>query len=393
MNPSPLSTGRTVIFKLPFFIKMRYILIIILLVQWGFSSIQKDYFSERDDFDFPMEEPIPLDALCRAYNPALVNLEENAQDFIVTTKQIEIAGYPGAFNPSIIRWENSLLLSFRIRNPISKGTDGIGLVWLDEEFNPISEPQVLSIPYEKQPISKQQDPRLIAIGNHLFLVYNNVIDPIVHPELRRMYYVELIYDGISFSPQKPQAITKYPYQLSYRQEKNWIPFDFNNQLLLSYTIHPHIVFYPLLHTPICELFAETTTTVEWPWGTLRGGTPALKIGDEYLAFFHSCIHLPTLHSNGKNILHYFMGAYTFSAMPPFQLTRLSPHPIIGKTFYSGPAYKTWKPLRVVFPCGYVFDDKYINVVYGKQDFEMWVVQLDKYKFLESLKPLTQVRQM
>lgn len=365
---------------------MRYALIFFFLTTRLFGSIRNDYLQEKDDPNFEIEKPVQLENWFNAYNPALFNLEEGAQDFIISTKKIELPAYPGAFNPSIIRWENSLLLSFRIRNPITKGTDGIGLVWLDEEFNPTSEPQVLSILYENnQPISKQQDPRLIQIGSRLMLIYNNVIDPIAYPELRRMYYVELVYDGAYFHPQTPQAITEYPYQLSYRQEKNWIPFDYENQLFLSYTINPHIVFYPIPDTPTCELFAETKATVNWSWGTLRGGTPALKIGDEYLAFFHSCMNLPSLHSNGKNILHYFMGAYTFSATPPFQLTRLSPHPIIGKTFYSGPAYKTWKPLRVVFPCGYVFDEKYINVVYGKQDFEMWVVQIDKYKLLESLK--------
>jgi predicted GH43/DUF377 family glycosyl hydrolase len=87
------------------------------------------------------------------------------------------------------------------------------------------------------------------------------------------------------------------------------------------------------------------------------------------------------------MLHYFMGAYTFSSTPPFEITSISPDPIIGKTFYTGPAYKTWKPLRVVFPGGFVCYKDSIWVVYGKQDFEVWVVQIDKEKLFKSLKPI------
>lgn len=343
------------------------------------------------------------EVLSNAYNPALLDLEQWAQDFVLETKQIEIPGYPGALNPSIVRWDNSLLLSFRIRDPKTKRTDGIGLIHLDEEFNLIGDPQILSIEYSPPLlVSKQQDPRLVQVGKRLFMVYNNVVDPINHPELRRMYYVELLYDGQLFHPQSPQIITEYPNQITLRSEKNWVPFDYKDQLLLAYSIHPHLILHPIEGTPVCEFykeplgcmnfhdhqnpssFKETKVPIEWPWGILRGGTPALKIGDEYLAFFHSSIYMPSLHSQGKKILHYFMAAYTFSATPPFELTRISPFPIIGKTFYSGPAYKTWKPLRVVFPGGYIMDDKYIHIIYGKQDFEMWVARLDKQKLLDSL---------
>lgn len=353
-----------------------------------FSSIHEDYPFEQTGPQAEIENTTILEEPSDAYNPALFDLEIMAQDFVLQTKQIELPEYPGAFNPSIIRWQDSILLSFRIRDPITKGTDGIGLIWLDEDFNPKGTPQVLSIFYkEKKPISKQQDPRLIQIGESLFLVYNNVIDPINHPELRRMHYVELFYDGNRFHPKIPQVITQYPNQLLHRQEKNWTPFQYCNELFLIYTILPHTIFYPRKETPVCELYTETTQDLFWPWGVLRGGTPALKIEDQYLSFFHSSTHLPSLHSEGKKMLHYFMGAYTFSAEPPFQITQISPHPIIGKTFYTGPAYKTWKPLRVVFPGGFIYDQTSIWIVYGKQDFEMWVVQLDRKKFFESLIPV------
>jgi predicted GH43/DUF377 family glycosyl hydrolase len=77
--------------------------------------------------------------------------------------------------------------------------------------------------------------------------------------------------------------------------------------------------------------------------------------------------MATVQSKGKSVQHYFMGAYTFDRQPPFAITAISPSPIVGKNFYRGPEYKTVKPLRVVFPCGFVFDDRYIWVVYGKNE--------------------------
>ena len=97
--------------------------------------------------------------------------------------------------------------------------------------------------------------------------------------------------------------------------------------------------------------------------------------------------MATVHSQNKEVLHYLMGAYTFAAQPPFNITQISPEPIIGKKFYSGAEYKPyWHPVRAIFPCGFVFDKQYIWVVYGRQDHEMWVVKLDKLKLYASLIP-------
>ena len=97
--------------------------------------------------------------------------------------------------------------------------------------------------------------------------------------------------------------------------------------------------------------------------------------------------MATLHSKGKIIPHYFMGAYTFSANPPFKITRISREPIIGKNFYHGTSYKTWKPLHVVFPGGFVESDGYIWILYGRQDHEIWVAKLDKQKLFDGLIPV------
>ena len=99
--------------------------------------------------------------------------------------------------------------------------------------------------------------------------------------------------------------------------------------------------------------------------------------------------MQTTHSDGKNILHYFLGAYTFSSLLPFEITQMSPEPIIGEHFYKGAKYPPyWHPIQAIFPCGYVSDDNHIWIAYGRQDHECWVVKLDRQGLLQSLIPVT-----
>ncbi len=83
-----------------------------------------------------------------------------------------------------------------------------------------------------------------------------------------------------------------------------------------------------------------------------------------------------------------MGAYTFSASPPFEITKISQEPIVGQNFYDGEYYKPyWVPVRCIFPCGFIIEDLYIYISYGRQDHEIWIAKLDKKALLMSLVPV------
>ncbi len=318
----------------------------------------------------------------------LVDIETMMQDFILETKKIEFSKYPNAFNPSLIRWRGRLLMSFRIYNPINYSTNPFALVWLDESFNPIGEPQVFELPFHNPILpSKQQDPRLIAVGERLFIVYNNILENVTTREIRRMFLAELFYDGENFTASMPECLVNYKDKNDMRYEKNWVPFEYEGELLLSYSLIPHHILRPILGTGACETVEISASNIQWNWGVPRGGTQALFDKDHYLAFFHSWIDLPTVQSNGKKISHYFMGAYTFQAHPPFAITAFSPQPIVAENFYQPPYYKTWKPLRCVFPAGIIIDENYIWISYGRQDHEIWIVKLDKKGLTESLIPV------
>lgn len=317
----------------------------------------------------------------------LIN-EELTQSFVLETKRIEIPNFRGAFNPSIIRWKDYLLLSFRVRDSRLVSTFQIGLVLLDDNFNPINSPQILDV-RSHTPLSprKEQDPRLLYVKGQLYLVYSNDIKELdgIKYETRRVFVARLTHDGEKFVADTPECLFRFEGERENRWEKNWVPFDYNGNLLLAYSVNPHRVFQYLQGTGSCETLASTKGKINWRWGYLRGGTPALQINeDHYLSFFHSSIPLSTVHSNGVEMLHYFMGAYVFKKTPPFSVTHISPEPIVAKNFYAGPAYKTFKPLRVVFPGGFILDDQYIWIAYGRQDHEIWIVKLDKKGLLDSL---------
>lgn len=326
------------------------------------------------------------------------DIESLAQDYVLETKQIFLSDFPEAFNASIVRWQGRLLMCFRILEEGSSfpssainstGLSHIGIVWLDSEFNPISNPQILKFGQTSPTCSNEcraDDARLVTIGDTLYLVYSDNRDKEVTEGGFRVYLVELEVDGDRVEIIHEEPLLKFEDESPQRREKNWVPFDYNGEFLLAYSLNPHKIFLPELGAQSCQTVATTWIENVWPCGELRGGTPAIKIDDEhYLAFFHSSYDLATEHSDGKEKLHYFMGAYLFSATPPFSITHISEEPIVGKNFYHGKKYTPyWKPVCVVFPCGQIVEEDHIWVSYGRQDHEIWICKLDKRKLLDSL---------
>lgn len=328
---------------------------------------------------------------------SLCDLEEGSQKFVLETKQLHIPGFPGAFNPSIVRWRGSLLLSFRDISSAKKKSSGdisgadsqIGLVWLDEQFIPNSPAQLLDTSDGTPIPARAEDARLILVGNSLYVVYSDNREEVVTEGGFRMYIAEVDYDGYKFSLHHHECLANFEGESPRRREKNWVPFDYHGTLLLAYQINPHKILCPQMGTGSCSTVATTKMYHSWQWGDLRGGTSGILIDEQrYLAFFHSSTKMATVHSNGKVINHYFIGAYTYAAEPPFNITHMSPEPIIGKDFYHGKTHTPyWGPVRVVFPCGFITDASSIWMVYGRQDHEIWITKIDRKELLESLIPV------
>jgi predicted GH43/DUF377 family glycosyl hydrolase len=322
--------------------------------------------------------PFDLDTLC--------------QNFVLGTKQIKLSQYPEAFNPSIVRWNGSYLMSFRIIDPDNIVISRIGLVWLDEQFLPRGEPQILETRKKNSKlVPKSEDARLCTVDNRLYIIYNDNEDQNSNDGgIRRMYFSELYFDGESFELVDIQQLDNFDFENKKISEKNWVPFEYNGTLLFAYSLMPHCILWPLEGSGRCQTVETTTSVFDWEWGVLRGGTQAVLVDNEYLGFFHSCNKLASVQSQGKEIYFYYMGAYTYKATPPFFITRMSPEPIVHTSFYNGKGYCNGSHLekKVIFPGGFVVQKDFIWVIYGRDDVEIWIAKLDKTKLYQSLIPVS-----
>lgn len=152
--------------------------------------------------------------------------------------------------------------------------------------------------------------------------------------------------------------------LNSGSEKNWVWFWHENQPHLRYSARPSIVVrFSEDFKPVGEHITQPDLS-GWVWGEVRGGTPPIRVGDEYWTFFHSSTPWTT------KFRQYHMGAYAFEARPPFRLTRISTRPII-----SGSPNDRWaqgKPI-VVFPCGAFLENNRWLVTLGLNDLDCaWI---------------------
>lgn len=303
---------------------------------------------------------------------------------ITATKRIYLPKFPGAYNPAIIKFNDGYLMFFRyLPNRYEYWISYIGVVQLDESFDPISDGELLDTRWAtKGPHSQSEDARVFMHKGKLYLVYNDNME-LENPsvwERRDMYLTEVIYEDGLFSLGVP---LKLVYEAKYRQgpwQKNWSPFIWNETLLFSYTISSHEVVIPDMLTGFCEQCYETKKSFHWPLGELRGGTPAHLVDGEYLAFFHSGVYMSSTASGNQPMWHYYMGAYAFSAQPPFEMTKISQSPLDSPGFYTYSSYSK----RVIYPTGLVREGNHLYVSYGKDDCEMWIATIDLAELKKSM---------
>lgn len=148
------------------------------------------------------------------------------------------------------------------------------------------------------------------------------------------------------------------------KEKNWLWFFHQDQLHLVYSTVPHTVVPFDPHMQAGQPFVTERTNKDWVYGEQRGGTPPVKVGNEYWSFFHSSV--PWINNKRK----YHMGCYAFEAFPPFTITRMTSKPLL-----IGSRYDPWdaKKPACVFPVGSHFKDGMWTVTGGCNDLlSFWI---------------------
>jgi predicted GH43/DUF377 family glycosyl hydrolase len=128
----------------------------------------------------------------------------------------------------------------------------------------------------------------------------------------------------------------------------------------------HLVYWTFPHTIVrwdealrpSEEYITQVWHTGWRHGEPRGGTAPVKVGDEFISFFHSS--MPWRPPKRR----YYMGAYAFQAEPPFTVTAVTPEPLLA-----GSLDDPWgegKPL-VVFPCAALHEDREWTISLGVND--------------------------
>ena len=84
------------------------------------------------------------------------------------------------------------------------------------------------------------------------------------------------------------------------------------------------------------------------------------------------------------VMTYVLGAYTFTAEPPFRVTAMSAWPIVSPDWMESFTYKHTD--IVVFPMTFEHDDVHVNVTYGWDESDGYILTLDKKILFESLRP-------
>jgi predicted GH43/DUF377 family glycosyl hydrolase len=305
-------------------------------------------------------------------------------DFIEEIIQINIPGLEGAYNPSIIDFEDGYLMVFRydsFKKPISKYVEDyfqyIGIIKLDKDFKPASKWQSILG-------DRTYDPRLLKVNNEIFMIYCSARKDDKHSMVSSQLNLCKIKISGDNALVEHNVSLKVPFQKKW--EKNWVPFESEGNLFMEYQISPHIVIQVDTQSGFCSNLdyrggSLCKGRIKWPFGLIRGGTPALVVDNSYLGFFHS-----SLYDSITNTHTYYVGAYTFMQTYPFALEKISFEPFFSYDFYSTPKNEKTSS-NVVFPGGYVIKEDKIFLCYGENDDAIKIMKIDKENLYKNMRVL------
>lgn len=201
-----------------------------------------------------------------------------------------------------------------------------------------------------------EDPRLVVVDNDTFLMIRT--DGSSRPFQMRLSFIK--YDSnVEKLVQLNDTIVLPPNFESMNSQKNWSPFFYQSQLMFVYQLHDSLIIIrqktnALGHTEVVsDVSNNGRVSSLWEYGQIRGGSPARRVGNRFLSFFHS--QLPTV-GTGMYWHSMYMGAYLFSGVPPFKLLSMSRVPIYNDGWFTGPWMKAYQTLYVYFAVNFYFID-------------------------------------
>ena len=250
---------------------------------------------------------------------------EGCQDF-----QVPIPLKLHCCNPSLLRFDGRLLFAWRA----AEFGCSIYLSELKEDWGSMADLIRLELP------GRVEDPRLFVFKGRLWIAFTCLDTGGGYSQ------------GIARLTSSFQAAEFFRLEspIGFLREKNWEFFDYEGELFAIHSIQPHLIGR-VRGARLVDI-SSVNEKYDWNFGLPRGGSPPIRVGDEYFCFFHSSY----THDERKV---YVTGVHTFEAKPPFLLARWDPEPLS----VAGVDHRTNGPL-VVFPGSAFLEGSDWIIAYG-----------------------------
>lgn len=291
------------------------------------------------------------------------------------------------FNGSIVKNDSrgGYLCFFRREQlPITQwGQGAIYWVRLGKGFETIGEPVLL--------LENAEDPRVLWVKDRLWLTYN-VVEQSGAFRVNRMSIAELTCAANHVRVERTFSLPILAGQLGARglnppTEKNWVPFcHASDKIGFIYSDNPRTILFFEPEAGDSHQFKLTGNNigqeVRWPFGPVRGGTPAVPWGcDEYISLFHSSQVI------GDRLI-YFVGAYTFAGSD-FRVTRMTRRPLLMPPYWQKSAawHEDMLVKSIIYPCGLVVEPEGLYVSCGQADARIVVYRWSNEEIEAALTPV------
>lgn len=257
-------------------------------------------------------------------------------------------------NCSFIEYKGKTIFCYRMESRPFCTVMKLGICLLDENLQPIKETNaLLDLHSNLSGFEKGyhvEDPRLFIFNDELYLSYT---------------------DGYQMAEAKINADTLQAEESFYlnkvypqRTEKNWTFFEDKGKLLAVYDISKNEIFE--MNGENWTKLVQSEKKITWPYGEIRGGTSPIKVGNKFIAFFHSSLPIKV---KGKEGRQYHMGGYEFEDSFPYSVTRISKAPIISGEYVPENIPRLSNRIYVVFPSGTIKTKDGFKVSFGYNDYQ------------------------
>lgn len=282
------------------------------------------------------------------------------------------------YNAGIVPFEDKYLVAVRTETFLGGLPNGsfsrITLAYLNRNFSAYESVKDINILRNGKEIDVQ-DPRLFIFQNEIYICFNMQIREVAQGA-RQMYFAKL---DLSKGIPDELDLKRIDYG-RYRTEKNWTPFEYEGELYFISDHSNQRVFKVDVETGVA-VEQSTHGRVSWPYGQVRGGSPAIPLNDEeFFTFFHSS-KVYTLASGDRRKI-YFAGALTFSRKPPFEILRMTKHPLMDETYYDDQNQNS-----IIFPTGVLLEGDNLSLLAGKNDTHLILSQMSMEKLNRKMEPI------